>query len=95
MRAQSNSFESILVQWSPPTEDFLYGILRGYLIRYINNDDPGSGYMYNDSILDTDRSFIIERLLQFTNYSVEVAAVTIGDGVYSDPVSVLTNQDSK
>ncbi len=53
--------------------------------------ETGSGEMINV----VNRSLIIDRLMEFTNYSVEVTAVTVGEGPYSDPVTVITDQDSK
>ena len=38
-------------------------------------------------------SYIIENLEEFTNYSIEVTAVTVGEGPYSTPIVVITNQD--
>ena len=41
-------------------------------------------------------SFTLENLLEFTNYSIEVTAVTgAGEGPYSTPVYVVTNPDSE
>ncbi len=53
--------------------------------------ETGSGEMINV----VNRSLIIDGLMEFTNYSVEVTAVTVGEGPYSDPVTVITDQDSK
>ena len=35
VRGQSNSSTSILVEWDLPRQEVLYGILRGFRIRYI------------------------------------------------------------
>ncbi len=43
----------------------------------------------------SNRSLLIDDLMEFTNYSVKVTAVTVGEGPYSDPVTVVTDQDSK
>ena len=96
IRVRSNSFETIIVEWMPPRTEVLFGILRGFTIRYLNNDSPQGSYEYvRGEIGSGDRSYTIRGLLQFTNYSVEVAAVTVGDGVFSDPLSVRTDQDCK
>ena len=39
-------------------------------------------------------SYVIQNLKEFTNYSIEVAAVTVGEGPYSTPITVTTDQDS-
>ena len=38
-------------------------------------------------------SYIIENLEEFTNYSIEVTAVTVGEGPFSTPIIVITDQD--
>ena len=92
----SNSFETIRIDWIPPREEFLYGILRGYTVRYQNNLSPGQGYVYiRGAIPASSTTYTISGLLQFTNYSVEIAAVTVGEGVFSDPVSAVTDEDGK
>ena len=92
----SKSFETIEIAWIPPREEFLYGILRGYTVRYLNNQSPGQGYVYiRGAIPASSTTYTISGLLQFTNYSVEIAAVTVGEGVFSDPMSAVTDEDGK
>ncbi len=91
---RSNSFESILLQWEPP-QNRLFGILRSFTVRYMNVELPNPQFVYHRNISNTARSFVIAGLIQFTNYSVELAAVTIGDGEFSDPKIVRTDQDSE
>ena len=86
----SESSTSIRVEWDPPREDFQFGIIRSYIVLY-RVTETGSAMVMNV----VNRSLIIESLMEFTNYSVEVAAVTVGEGPYSDPVTVVTDQDSK
>ena len=38
-------------------------------------------------------SYIIHNLEEFTNYSIEVTAVTVGEGPFSTPIIVVTDQD--
>ena len=92
--ARNESSTTISVEWESPPQDFLFGILRGYRIRYL----PGDMNMVNltELIPSNGSSFTLENLLEFTNYSIEVTAVTgAGEGPYSPPVYVVTNQDSK
>lgn len=92
---RSNSFESILIQWRPPT-DKLFGIQRSFTIRYMNLDIiEDAPFLYIRNISNASHSFIINDLLQFTNYAVEIAAVTVGDGVFSVTMATRTDQDSK
>ena len=94
VEARSESSTTISVQWESPPQEFLFGILRGYIIRFV----PGQMDIVNSTELipsDTT-SFTLENLLEFSNYSIEVTAVTgAGEGPYSPPVYVVTNPDCK
>ncbi len=90
--AANLSSTSIYVQWEPPPQEFFFGILRGYIIRYvpvcnISNDDA---YLMANS---TETNYTLDLLMEFVNYSIEVTAVTVGNGPFSDPVYVRTNAD--
>jgi len=73
-------------------EQFRNGLETGYRIRYNNSFD--SQVMVVDS--PTTLTVTIIGLVAFTNYSVEVAAVSNeGMGPFSAPVFGLSGQDSK
>ena len=92
---ESESSTSIQVDWDPPREIFQFGIIRYYTVRYkVSMNSVGSIVSVNVTDI-LHRSLLINDLMEFTNYSVEVTAVTIGEGPYSDPVTVVTDQDSK
>ena len=92
----TESSTSISVQWSPPPEEVLFGIPRGYRIRYTPLHANGSLRMaLFANVPYANTSDLLEGLEEFTNYSIEVAAVTIDAGVYSDPIVNITEQDSK
>lgn len=91
---RSNSFESILIEWEPPSEK-IFGIIRSYTIRYMNNELQNAPFGFRRNISNTSRQFVFDGLLQFTNYSVEIAAVTVGEGVFSDPLFTRTDQDGE
>ena len=94
VEARNESSTTISVQWESPPQEFLFGILRGYIIRFV----PGQMGIVNLTKLipSNMNSFILENLLEFTNYSIEVTAVTgAGEGPYSHPVYVVTNQGKK
>ena len=90
VRGQSNSSTSILVEWDPPKKEVLYGILRGFRIRYATNANITTT---TELIPEQQSSYIIHDLEEFTNYSIEVTAVTVGEGPYSTPIIVITDQD--
>ena len=92
VRGQSDSSTSILVEWDRPREEVLYGILRGFRIRYATNTNITTT---TELIPEQQLSYIIENLEEFTNYSIEVTAVTVGEGPYSTPIIVVTDQDGE
>ena len=84
------SSTTISVEWDSPPEEFLYGILRGYRIHYIPMDGTNTP---NFEMTGLITSTTLENLSEFTNYSIEVAAVTIGGGPYSNPIFIQTDPD--
>ena len=90
----TESSTTISVRWNPPPQALLYGIPREYQIRYtpLLPDESNRVAVFQNVPYDSD-STLLESLKEFTNYSIEVAAVTIGPGVYSDPRVTQTDQD--
>ncbi|XP_047475797.1 Down syndrome cell adhesion molecule-like protein Dscam2 isoform X2 [Penaeus chinensis] len=95
VHCSSLSSSSILVRWTPPPPTSLHGILQGYKLvyrpvhrnRFFHPDDVSEKTVVtlSSSLLGLDR---------YTNYSVMVAAYTRrGDGVRSDPVHCVTEED--
>ena len=78
------------MDWESPPQEFLFGILRGYIIRYV--PDIEMDIVNSTEFIPPNRnSFTLENLLEFTNYSIEVTAVTgAGEGPYSTPVYMLS-----
>ena len=88
----NTSSTSINVTWSPPPPDVIFGILRRFEIRYFISSQPHlKDYITN--LTDTATAFEIRGLEKFTNYSIEVSAVTIGNGPFSTPIYVVTDED--
>ena len=77
------------MEWDLPREEVLYGILRGFRIRYAMNTNITTT---TELIPEQQLSYIIQNLEEFTNYSIEVMAVTVGEGPYSSPIFVITDQ---
>ena len=86
------SSATISVEWDSPPEEFLYGILRGYRIRYVPMDGTNTPNFEMTGLIN---SATLENLLELTNYSIEVTAVTIGGGPYSNPIFIQTDADGK
>ncbi|KAM9750644.1 protein sidekick-2 isoform 2-T2 [Dama dama] len=90
--ASGRTNQSIMIQWQPPPESHQNGILKGYIIRYCLAGLP-VGYQYKN-ITDADvNNLLLEDLIIWTNYEIEVAAYnSAGLGVYSSKVTEWTLQ---
>uniref|UniRef100_A0A4W2IPD1 Sidekick cell adhesion molecule 2 n=1 Tax=Bos indicus x Bos taurus TaxID=30522 RepID=A0A4W2IPD1_BOBOX len=90
--ASGRTNQSIMIQWQPPPENHQNGILKGYVIRYCLAGLP-VGYQYKN-ITDADvNNLLLEDLIIWTNYEIEVAAYnSAGLGVYSSKVTEWTLQ---
>ena len=81
---------SIQVSWTPPPISSHNGIIRHYIIRYSEVNDDSSVQTMNTS----DRSIEIGGLGKFTEYEVNVSAVTVREGPFNSIV-VRTDSDGK
>ena len=90
---------SIKVTWSPVKVEDRNGIIKGYKVIYRalpngNNDTKVVNITIESQ--DTGKTLSLERLNEFTNYSIRVLAFTaIGDGPLSVAEVKQTLQDSK
>ncbi|XP_040186925.1 protein sidekick-2 isoform X1 [Rana temporaria] len=90
--ATGRTNQSIFVQWQPPTESHQNGILRGYVIRYCLAGLPVD-YQYRNLSNPDLSSLLLEDLIIWTNYEIEVAAFNkAGLGVFSAKVTEWTLQ---
>ncbi|XP_032175411.1 protein sidekick-2 isoform X1 [Mustela erminea] len=90
--ASGRTNQSIMIQWQPPPESHQNGLLKGYVIRYCLAGLP-VGYQFKN-ITDADvNNLLLEDLIIWTNYEIEVAAYnSAGLGVYSSKVAEWTLQ---
>ncbi|XP_045693230.1 protein sidekick-2 isoform X1 [Phyllostomus hastatus] len=90
--ASGRTNQSIMIQWQPPPENHQNGLLKGYIIRYCLAGLP-VGYQFKN-ITDADvNNLLLEDLIIWTNYEIEVAAYnSAGLGVYSGKVTEWTLQ---
>ena len=95
MTSFNTSSTSVNVTWSPPTPDLTFGILRSFEIGYYITSQPENSLQSIQNIPSIDREYEITGLMEFTNYSIEVSAITIDNGPFSSPVTVVTDEDSK
>ena len=93
MRGQNSSSTSILVEWDEVPADQQNGIITGYTITYHSQTENDNGNVQvNGSVGQTD----LKNLKEYVNYSITVFASTVkGNGPASDPLVVITDQDSK
>ncbi|KAF6736385.1 Protein sidekick-1, partial [Oryzias melastigma] len=90
--ASGRTNQSIMVQWQPPPEPELNGVLRGYVLRYRLAGLPGDYQEKNISSPETNYC-LLKDLIIWTQYQIQVAAFTgAGLGVYSSPVTEYTLQ---
>ncbi|XP_056136412.1 protein sidekick-1-like [Lampris incognitus] len=90
--ASGRTNQSIMVQWQPPPESQLNGVLRGYVLRYRLAGLPGDYQEKSISSPETNYCLLTD-LIIWTQYQIQVAAYTgAGLGVYSSPVTEYTLQ---
>ncbi|CAL8330915.1 unnamed protein product [Lota lota] len=90
--ASGRTNQSIMVQWQPPPEPQLNGVLRGYVLRYRLAGLPGDYQEKNISSPETNYCLLSD-LIIWTQYQIQVAAYTgAGLGVYSSSVTEYTLQ---
>ncbi|XP_020795716.2 LOW QUALITY PROTEIN: protein sidekick-1-like [Boleophthalmus pectinirostris] len=90
--ASGRTNQSIMVQWQPPPEPQLNGVLRGYMLRYRLAGLPGDYQEKNITSPETNYC-LLKDLIIWTQYQIQVAAYTgVGLGVYSSPVTEYTLQ---
>ncbi|NXF47298.1 SDK2 protein, partial [Oceanites oceanicus] len=90
--ASGRTNQSIMIQWQPPPESHQNGVLRGYIIRYCLAGLP-VGYQFKNITNADVNNLLLEDLIIWTNYEIEVAAYnSAGLGVYSMKVTEWTLQ---
>ncbi|KAM7035664.1 protein sidekick-2 [Acridotheres tristis] len=90
--ASGRTNQSIMIQWQPPPESHQNGLLKGYIIRYCLAGLP-VGYQFKNITNAEVNNLLLEDLIIWTNYEIEVAAYnSAGLGVYSMKVTEWTLQ---
>ena len=86
---------SIFVQWDEVPADNQNGIIVNYTVTYRKIKLP-SGSLLDEVVIAPKRNITLEGLEEFTNYSITVFASTSkGGGSRSDPIFVITDEDSE
>ncbi|KAJ8363132.1 hypothetical protein SKAU_G00119630 [Synaphobranchus kaupii] len=90
--ASGRTNQSIMIQWQPPPDSHQNGLLRGYAIRYCLAGLP-VGYQYKNITNPDVTNLLLEDLIIWTNYEIEVAAYNgAGLGTFSHKVTEWTLQ---
>ena len=86
------SSTQILLMWQPPANEIQNGLVRFYRISVIEVQ-TNTSYFYTQPSDSLARQ--IEFRHPFYDYVCSVAAVTIGPGAYTSPLTVRTFEDGK
>ena len=93
VRGHNSSSTSILVMWDDVPAADQNGIILTYTITYQSLTENHNG---NVAVNYPDYKRNLTLLRKFVNYSITVFASTVkGDGPPSNPIFVITDQDSK
>ena len=93
VRGHNSSSTSILVTWDDVPAADQNGIISTYTISYESLTENHNG---NVTVNYPDHQRNLTGLRKFVNYSITVFASTVkGDGPASNPIFVITDQDSK
>ena len=84
---------SIFVQWDEVPANNQNGIIVNYTVAYT---ELRSGSLLDEVVIAPKRNITLVQLNKFTNYSITVFASTSkGGGSRSDPIFVITDEDSE
>ena len=89
------SSTSLQLKWNPVQDGFVHGILRGYRLYYRITKLPLMPYI-NITYDSATLSATLHDLLMFTKYTLQITAFTSkGEGPYTQPIIVSTDEDGK
>ena len=93
VRGRNESSKKIFVQWDQVPDADQNGVILSYTVTY---RALPYGPHQTQQVTAPTRSATLTGLNEYTNYSITVFASTIkGDGNKSDPITVITDEDSK
>ncbi|CAG7820270.1 unnamed protein product, partial [Allacma fusca] len=93
LRCEALSPKSLQIHWEPPPPQMSNGQVQGYKVFYQPVSDEKIGEKLEVK-KTSNRETTLHGLQSFTNYSVRTLAYTLGgEGVVSEPVYCLTEED--
>ena len=75
------------ITWQPPTAEHQNGIIRSYVLNVVVMEAGSS-----DELTTHETALSVEGLHPFYTYTLYIAAVTIGEGPFSQAVNVQMPQ---
>ena len=90
LRQTAITATSITLNWQPPPEENLNGVVRFYYV-FVTELESGSSYRENS----TTTNYLVENLHPFYTYTLSVATVTVAAGPTSDSIIVQTSETSE
>ena len=87
---EAPSSTTLSIEWMAPPQDDQNGIIRSYVVRVLEVV-TSTTMTYNT----TEESLTVGFLHPHYQYEVSVAAVTVGQGPFSDSVTIQTPQDGE
>lgn len=90
MTGSSINSETVSLLWDPPPFDRQNGFIRQYLVN-VTEIDTGTNYL----LTSTSTELTVYSLHPYYFYEFTVAAVTVGVGPASLPITIQTNEDGE
>ena len=93
MTVEPASSTAIIISWQPPAIEDQNGQIRSYNIVVV--EVLSQAQMMHYTVGAEHNQLLVDMLHPHHSYETSVAATTVATGVFSNPVTVTTNQDSK
>ena len=88
------SSTEIMVTWDIVPEIDQNGVITMYEVLYVPLETFDGAIGENTTVVMTERMTILTDLQEYVNYTISVRAFTsVGEGPYSDELTVITNED--
>ena len=84
--------KELSITWAPPVPSDQNGLIREYVITLL---EEYSGTLVNITVEGNISSYVFQNLHPAYTYSLEIAAITVSKGPYSDVIKVDTDEDSE
>ena len=94
MTAYNTSESEIRVEWTPPVQEKIHGVLAGFDVTFTASHNESS--IHHMMICGSKRAVNLSNLAVFTFYNITVAAFTqVGIGNTSHMIQTRTDESSE